>query len=79
MNGSLDLSLHAWRGIGPDVEPDLFMWRYRLGFLTLTVCRVCVLSAYQDAKAEASKLRGAMVRAIHLTDQQRTNDDGKKE
>lgn len=37
MNPGLSLSLHWWRGIGPDVEPDLFMARIRLGFATLTI------------------------------------------
>lgn len=72
MSESLDLSIHGWRGVGPDVEPDLFEWRFRLGFLTVTVCRVCVLTAYQDAKAEAQKLRGAIASAINITDGRRT-------
>lgn len=51
MTGSLSLSLHLWRGIGPDVEPDLFVFRWRLGFLTVCVCRVCVLERYRKLKA----------------------------
>lgn len=57
MNRSLDLSFHAWRGIGSEPEPDLFEWRYRLGYVTVMLCRVCVLAAYQDARAAAAKLR----------------------
>ncbi len=75
MTGSLALSLHAWRGIGPDVEPDLFFWRWRIGFLTLTVCRVCVLAAYQDVKAakdrasrEAEHLRATIRNAVATAD-----------
>jgi len=64
VSGSIEVSLHDWRGIGPDIEPDLFVWRYRLGFLTLTVCRVCVLAAYQDTKASADRLRAAIRQAL---------------
>ena len=72
MSRSFDLSLHAWRGVGPDEEPDLFVWRYRLGFLTVTTCRVCVLGAYQDARAEASRLRKAIADAVHITEGRRS-------
>lgn len=71
MNRSLAISFHAWRGIGPDVEPDLFFWRWRFGFVTLTVCRVCVLAAYWEtksalarAKAEAAKYRQTIDTAV---------------
>lgn len=75
MTRSLDLSLHAWRGLGSDIEPDLFFWRWRLGFVTVTLCRVCVLKAYQDAKAEAAKLRREMERALRLLER-RDDKDG---
>jgi hypothetical protein len=64
MNGSLALDLHGWRGIGPDVEPDLFVWRWRVGFATFSVCRVCVLAAYQDVRAEAARLRATIRTAV---------------
>jgi len=51
MNRSLDLSLHGWRGIGPDIEPDLFLIRWRLGFLTIGFCRVCVLDRFRELQA----------------------------
>lgn len=66
MTRSLDLSLHAWRGIGSDEEPDLFFWRWRLGFVTVTLCRVCVLAAYQDARAEAARLRREMLETLRM-------------
>jgi len=50
MNPSLDLSLHLWRGFGPDREPDLFLIRWRLGFVTVSVCRVCVLGRYRELR-----------------------------
>jgi hypothetical protein len=53
VNRSLDFSFHAWRGIGPDEEPDLFFWRWRLGFVTVTVSRVDVLRAYRKLKDAA--------------------------
>jgi hypothetical protein len=51
MNGSISLSVHWWRGIGPDIEPDLFLFRWRLGFLTFSVCRVCLLTRYRELQA----------------------------
>lgn len=57
MNGSLSLDLHFWRGIGPDKEPDLFVWRYRLGFLTVGIARVNLLDRIHQ-------LRAAIERAI---------------
>lgn len=64
MNGSIDLSLHGWRGIGPDIEPDLFVWNYRLGFATLSISRVPVVRAYQDVKRSAERLRAAIREAL---------------
>lgn len=63
---SLELALHAWRSFGPDEQPDLYFWRWRLGFMTVTMCRVCVLAAYQDAKAEARRLRETLNRALSI-------------
>lgn len=64
MNPSLDLSLHWWRGIGPDREPDLFLIRWRLGFLTVGVCRVCLLDSYR-------KLRATVVDAVETVETRR--------
>ncbi len=61
MTGSLSLDLHWWRGIGPDVEPELFVWRWRLGFVTLSVCRVCLLTRIHQ-------LREAIQHAIDKSD-----------
>lgn len=54
MNG-LSLDVHGWRGIGPDIEPDLFVWRWRLGFLTLSVCRVCLLDRVRLLRGTAQQ------------------------
>lgn len=62
MNRSLDLSFHGWRGIGPDVQPDLFEFRWRLGFVTASLCKVCVLDAYE-------KLRGTIAETISTLEQ----------
>jgi len=70
MNPSLDLSLHGWRGIVLwSREPDLFFWELVLGFATLRICRVCLLAKYQEAKAEAAKLRRAVASAVHTSEQ----------
>lgn len=57
MSPGITLSLHWWRGCGPDIQRDLFWWRYRLGFLTVAVERADLLSAYR-------KLRTAIERAV---------------
>jgi hypothetical protein len=62
---SLDLSLHRWRGIGPDREPGLFLIRWRVGFFTFGICRGCLLDRYRklrrtidDAVAMAERREG---------------------
>lgn len=57
MSPGISLSLHWWRGFGPDVQPDLFWWRYRLGLATVSVERADLLAAYR-------KLRAAIVDRI---------------
>jgi hypothetical protein len=46
----ISLSLHCWRGIGPDREPDLFVWRYRFGLLTVSVERVSLLETVRQLR-----------------------------
>lgn len=74
---SLDLSLHAWRGIGPDDEPDLFLWRWRLGFVTVTVSRVDVLRAYQELKARAEQLRETAREAVRRLEGREDDGEGR--
>ena len=83
MTGSLGFILHWWRGIGPDVEPDLFFWRWRVGIVTVTVCRVCVLAKYQDTKAalarataEAARLRQTIDSAVAISEKRRRESEG---
>lgn len=64
MNHSLDLSVHGWRGVGPDREPDLFLIRWRLGFVTVGVCRVCLLDSYR-------KLRRTIVESVVRSEEKR--------
>jgi len=51
MSPGISLSLHWWRGIGPDIEPDLFLFRYRFGIFTVSVCKVCLLDRYRFLRA----------------------------
>jgi hypothetical protein len=51
MSPGIAFSLHWWRGIGPDIQPDLFWWRFRLGFVTVSVERVDLLAAYRKLRA----------------------------
>lgn len=57
MSPGIALELHWWRGIGPAVQRDLFFYGFRLGIVTISVCRVCVIDSY-------SKVRGAVVDAV---------------
>lgn len=67
MNPSIGLSLHWWRGIGTDVEPDLFIWRCRFGLFTIGIERGCLLAAYR-------KLRAAIVQRVERDEAQRARD-----
>ncbi len=44
----LYLRFHRWRGFAlTNAEPDLFSYVYRLGFVTVYVCKRCLLEAYR--------------------------------
>jgi hypothetical protein len=47
----ITVSVHLWRGIGPDTQRDLFVCRLRLGFLTLAIERNDTLVAYRVLRA----------------------------
>lgn len=55
MSPGIDLSLHFWRGIGPDREPDLFVWRYRFGIATIGIERVSLLEAYRTLRSRIKR------------------------
>ena len=52
------IAFHGWRGFNlANAEPDLFSIVFRLGFVTLYVCRRCLVEAYR-------RLRSTMVYAV---------------
>ncbi len=54
----LYLRFHGWRGMSlVNIEPDLFHWVGRFGFVTVYVCKTCLLDAYR-------KLRRAIEKAV---------------
>lgn len=54
----LYLRFHVWRGVSlVNLEPDLFHYVVRLGFVTIYVCKRCLLDAYR-------KMRSAVQNAI---------------
>jgi len=56
------IRLHRWRGFSrSNVEPDLFHYVAKLGFVTVYLCKVCLLDAYR-------KLRATVQEAIALAD-----------
>lgn len=61
---SLDVSFHGWRGFGADKEPDLFRWRRRFGFVTVTLCSVEFLAKLREVRAEVMRLRELISQAI---------------
>lgn len=48
---SIAFDLHAWRGIGRAAQGDFFVFSVRLGFVTLSVCRACVIDRLLQLKA----------------------------
>jgi hypothetical protein len=55
LSPAVTLSVHWWRGIGPEVQANLFYFGFRLGFATISVERESVMAAYRvlrDAMAE---------------------------
>lgn len=66
MSPGVSIEIHAWRGLGPVLQKDLFYFGFRLGFVTLSICRVCVIDSYKMLResiearisADEKKLRG---------------------
>lgn len=57
------IRFHRWLGVAlTNIEPDLFSYVFRLGFVTVYVCRNCLLEAYR-------KLRAAIVQATDTHNQ----------
>jgi hypothetical protein len=50
MSPGITVSLHLWRGIGGDVQRELFSWRYRFGFVTVAIERTDILAAYRKLR-----------------------------
>ena len=51
MSPGVSVSLHWWRGIGPDVQLSLFYMGLRLGFVTVSFERDWMLAAYRKLRA----------------------------
>lgn len=57
----LYLRFHGWRGVSlTNIEPDLFHYVFRLGFVTVYVCRRCILDAYRKVKCAAQEALGRL-------------------
>lgn len=44
------LRFNRWAGIGRAEQGDLFSCAFRLGFVTLFVCRVCLITRIQETR-----------------------------
>jgi hypothetical protein len=56
MSPGITLELHWWRRPGLPAQRELFFYGICLGFVTLSICRVCVIESYaklRDAAAQA--------------------------
>lgn len=59
---------HGWLGFSlRNAQPDLFHRVFRLGFVTIYVCRTCLLDVI-------GKLRGTMQAALVVSQEQRARD-----
>ncbi len=67
MSPALSLSLHYWRGIGPEAQHNLFFYGLRLGFVTVSIERDSLLAAYR-------KLRATLVERVERDEAQRARD-----
>lgn len=68
MSPGITISIHFWRGFGPDTQRDLFYWqRLRLGFLTIAIERRDPLAAYRKLRAASS----AVVESARRQDEDR--------
>jgi hypothetical protein len=64
MSPGITLSLHRWRGIGGDVQPDLFFWRYRFGLLTIAIERTDTYRAYRGMRQAAEDALNQLNRRV---------------
>lgn len=52
----LYVRFHGWRGMSlANIEPDLFHHVFGLGFVTVYVCKRCILDAYRKMKCAAQE------------------------
>lgn len=60
---ALYITFHGWRGINlANSEPDLFSYVWRLGFVTVYVCKRCILDAYRRMRCTARDALGLLGR-----------------
>ena len=64
MNPGVSISIHFWRGIGADLQRDLFWCRYRLGFVTIAVQRQDPLRAYRGIRQAAESALDKLNRRV---------------
>jgi hypothetical protein len=66
MSPGISIEVHFWRGWGPLIQKELFYVGFRLGIVTVSICRVCVIDSYAKLReavesritADEKKLRG---------------------
>lgn len=66
MSPGITLELHWWRRPGLPAQRELFFYGICLGFVTLSICKVCVIESYRVLRetiesrisADEKKLRG---------------------
>lgn len=71
MSPAFNISIHWWRGIGPDAQLSLFYFGLRLGFITVSIERDWVLEAYRKLRSTLEQ------RAQHDQAQRMRDSDGR--
>lgn len=53
MSPGLSIEVHFWRGFGPTIQRNLFWYGYRFGFVTVAICKHCVIDRYAALRKTA--------------------------
>ena len=56
MSPGLSIELHWYRGFGPTVQRNLLFYSFRFGFLTIAICKFCVIDRYAMLRKTAEQI-----------------------
>lgn len=67
----ISVCVHFWRGIGSDVQQDLFVCRYRFGLFTLSIERADPLRSYRGIRQAAECALASLNRRVRRDEEGR--------